>query len=155
MISSVSPTESMRKIVSKMKEMKTILGNLGVEVPITQLPRTTPIPPLHLPFPTDILASIESFGLPEYLSQKLARTLTNRINMLQGSILQSYEQTCRDMPELITSPCQLNGVRGYLENFNNDHLDRFRQQLLNHKMACRKDVQPKKSVFNAVSDISS
>lgn len=149
----IPPTESMRKIVNKMKTMKTILGNLGA-VPTTQLPCTTPIPALYLPFPTDILASIESFGLPDHLSQKLARTLTNRINMLQGYILQSYEQTCRNLPELTLSPCQLNQVRRYLVNFNNNHLDRFRQQLSNHKTACRKDAQRKKTVFNTVSDVS-
>lgn len=166
MVSTASPTTSalrldfLRDCLSKAQQLKDLIGvSLVPEVAPPSLTYNGPIPDLDLPFPHDILLSIDDMGLHKHLSKQIKSKITEKILQSQRACINIYQQTCHDLPERLISSEYLTSLAKMYRNFYNDHqIADFRTKISTSKatlnMVNKNHIlETKKSTFNSVSTL--
>jgi len=150
--------DAIRKVIDEAQRLKDCIGRSKQFTPRSPISMDS-IPLLHLPFPHDILSSIDSLGLPEHHSLQLKRRLSEQIHASQQVILQAYRQTCRDAPNMPHAPNTLEGLRNAYElAYHNQHLNWLKQQISTWQIKLnthQRVIQKRRPAFNTVGKIRS
>ena len=152
------PVDALRSMLQSSHNSQTLIGRLNVvQGPqLTTSPSPVPLtlPPLCLPFPDDILASVDSLRLPAHHSQNLKQQITGKFEQCQRSFQQSYQRTCEDLPKSAIAHQEFVRVQHlYQAVFNDRFLSRIREEIVKFRSkinSCKHNDTEKKP-FNAVS----
>ena len=157
-LSPSTPVDALRCILQSSHNLKSLIGRLNVvQGPqLTTSPSPVPLtlPPLCLPFPDDILASIDGLCLPTHCSQNLKQQITGKIEQCQRSFQQSYRRTCEELQKSAIAHQELVRMQHlYQALFNDRFLSRIREEImkLRSRINSCKHNDAKKNPFNAVS----
>ncbi|KAF9486287.1 hypothetical protein BDN70DRAFT_869763 [Pholiota conissans] len=119
----------LRKCQLEAQQLKSFIEGCQIPMPPSSS-YSGPIPHLHLPFPCDILLSIESVGLPDHLCQQVKAKVTEKITEFQRICTAVYMQTCRDLPGPHTDPKHLISLaKMYYTLYNDYQIPKFRAQI--------------------------
>ena len=153
---SSSPTiDALRSMVQSSHNLKSLLNVVqGPQLTTSPSPVPLTLPPLCLPFPDDILVSIDGLHLPAHHSQNIKQQITGKIEQCQRSFQQSYQRTCEDLPKSATAHQEFVRVQHlYQAVFNDQFLSRIREEVVKFRSrinSCKLN-DTKKKPFNAVS----
>ncbi|KAF8153549.1 homeodomain protein [Pholiota molesta] len=120
----------LRGCLSKAQELKELIEASQMHAP--EAPTYNgPIPDLDLPFPHDIVLSVEEMGLPRHLCNQIKSKVAEKILESQRACTEVYQRTCRELPESIVSSEYLSNLGRSYQNFYNKHqLPKFRANIL-------------------------
>ena len=149
-----SPTtriDLLRLIHSKMQNFKRLVGNRKHPISHPLSCTTANIPVLRLPFPEDILLTINALPLPEGLSQSLRQSITAKVHDSQVLYTQSFEQTCR---EIMNPSLPIQALKklqeSYQTTYQEQHISRIREEILKYSTTLGTRGVKKRPIFNTV-----
>ena len=153
-----TPVDALRSVLQSLHHSKSLIGRLNVvQGPqLTTSPSPVPLtlPPLCLPFPDDILASVDGLGLPAHHSQNIKQQITGKIEQCQRSFQQSYRRICENLQKSAIAHQEFVRIQHlYQSVFNEQFLSHIREEIVKFRSRINscKHNDAKKKPFNAVS----
>lgn len=145
----------LRTIHSRIQNFTLLVGHRKHPISRPSPCTTLNFPVLHLPFPEDIILSINACSLPHNLLQSLQNSIIDKIHKLQILYTRSFEQTCQEIVNPSLSLQHLKKLQeSYQTTYRDQHIRRIREDVSRYLTTLDTRgaaLARKKPIFNTVS----
>ena len=151
-IHSASMVKVLRDIMERATTMKEMLEATGTCRPPVTVKQFFNLKQLVLPYPADIVASIDALSLPENVSNRIQKQVAITISKTQQFLFQSYEKACCEARFCSSDEAHFEKLRTFYQAAYQRHfLQRIRQEILRIQPGVDIHRKPseKKPAFNS------